>query len=257
MNCELDLKAKKELSHWELSHMINVLGNTYMKLIMIEEMQKLYNKGAFDDDFIIGSQSIELHTPLKELDSLINFQQDEFTILDRKSNNAHSFWNLFNKLNRPIVFYKTSVGYKSLYNSENYIVFKKITTDSPQTFKILGKNISIVIGTLIFETVTGHYIEDFVFEDQNKLLLEQNIEQNKQILENQKLIIKNQKIHQEEIEKIEENIKRVIKNIQEYNENNEKLKYNDFLEVERIKQEKKLKYQIKKTPLTVENIIVV
>ncbi|MCR1816263.1 hypothetical protein [Aliarcobacter butzleri] len=55
MNYSLSLKAQTDLSHWELSHIINVFGNTYMKLMMIQEMQKLYNAGATDSDFIIGS----------------------------------------------------------------------------------------------------------------------------------------------------------------------------------------------------------
>ena len=42
MNYKVEFQTRTELSHWELSHMINVLGNTYMKLTMLEEMQKLY-----------------------------------------------------------------------------------------------------------------------------------------------------------------------------------------------------------------------
>ena len=187
MNYKVEFQTRSELSHWELSHMINVLGNTYMKLTMLNEMQKLYNNGAKDKDFIIGSKSLDLRTNIMELNILIQLPREfEYTILDRKSNNADLFWETFNNLQRPIIMYKTSNGYKSLYNYENHLIFQEISTNSPQWLKTLGKSASIGLATLVFENVAEHYIDEFLFEDKDKIVIEQN---EKIIKQNDKLVI--------------------------------------------------------------------
>ena len=260
MNYKVELQTKTELSYWELSHMINVLGNTYMKLTMLDEMQKLYNNGAADTDFIIGSKSLDLRTNIMELNTLIQLPREfEYTILDRKSNNADSFWETFNSLHRPIIMYKTLDGYKSLYNYENHLVFQEISTNSPQWLKTLGKGASIVIATAVFENIAGHYIDEFLFEDKDKIVIEQNeriLEQNENILKNQELILLNQPIRNNEIDLTKEKTKQMIKNIQDFKEDT-KIEYYDFIKIEKDKLEKKLKYQLVRTPLNIENILVV
>lgn len=260
MNYKVEFKTRTELSYWELSHMINVLGNAYMKLTMLEEMQKLYNNGAEDKDFIIGSKSLDLRTSIMELNTLIQLPREfEYTILDRKSNNAESFWETFNNLQRPIVMYKTSNGYKSLYNYENHLVFQEISTNSPQWIKTLGKNASIGLATIVFENIVGHYIDEFLFEDKDKIVIEQNekiLEQNEKILKKQELILLNQPIRNNEIDLTKEKTKQIIKNIQDFKEDT-KIEYYDFIKVEKDKLENKLKYQLVKTPLNIENILMV
>ena len=261
MDYALELRATNELSHWELSHIINVLGNTYMKFTMLDEMQKLYNNGAEDKDFIIGVESLGLHLNIRELNTLITLPEEfEYTLLDRKSENADLFWETFNKLHRPIILHKTSDGYKSLYNYENYLVFNDISTNSPQWLKTLGKTASIGLGVLIFETISGHLIEDFVFQDDDSAkLVQQNnkiIHQNEMILHNQELILSEQPSDCTEIDLSKKETKQIIKNMQDYTKENT-LEYFDFIKRERDSVDEKLKRQLEKTPLKVENIFTV
>lgn len=260
MNYKVEFQTRSELSHWELSHMINVLGNTYMKLTMLNEMQKLYNNGAKDKDFIIGSKSLDLRTNIMELNILIQLPREfEYTILDRKSNNADLFWETFNNLQRPIIMYKTSNGYKSLYNYENHLIFQEISTNSPQWLKTLGKSASIGLATLVFENVAEHYIDEFLFEDKDKIVIEQNekiIKQNENILKNQELILLNQPMRNNEIDLTKERTKQLIKNLQDFKEDT-KIEYYDFIKLEKDKLENKLKYQLARTPLNIENILMV
>lgn len=260
MNYKVEFQTRTELSYWELSHMINVLGNTYMKLTMLDEMQKLYNNGAEDKDFIIGSKSLDLRTNIMELNTLIQLPREfEYTILDRKSNNADSFWETFNSIQRPIIMYKTSNGYKSLYNYGNHLIFQEISTNSPQWLKTLGKGASIGLATLVFENVAGHYIDEFLFEDKDKIVIEQNeriIKQNENILKNQELILLNQPIRNNEIDLTKERTKQLIKNLQDFKEDT-KIEYYDFIKLEKDKLEKKLKYQLARTPLNIEKILMV
>lgn len=187
------------------------------------------------------------------LNTLIQLPREfEYTILDRKSNNAESFWETFNNLQRPIVMYKTSNGYKSLYNYENHLVFQEISTNSPQWIKTLGKNASIGLATIVFENIVGHYIDEFLFEDKDKIV----IEQNEKILKKQELILLNQPIRNNEIDLTKEKTKQIIKNIQDFKEDT-KIEYYDFIKVEKDKLENKLKYQLVKTPLNIENILMV
>ena len=260
MNYKVEFQTRTELSYWELSHMINVLGNTYMKLTMLDEMQKLYNNGAEDKDFIIGSKSLDLRTNIMELNALIQLPREfEYTILDRKSNNADSFWKTFNSIQRPIIMYKTSNGYKSLYNYENHLIFQEISTNSPQWLKTLGTSASIGLATLVFENVAGHYINEFLFEDKEKIVIEQNeriIDQNENILKNQELILLNHTIRNNEIDLTKERTKQLIKNLQDFEEDI-KIEYYDFIKVEKDKLERKLKYQLARTPLNIEKILMV
>lgn len=260
MNYVVELKSTTELSHWELSHTLNVLGNTYMKLTMLNEMQKLYNNGANDNDFVIGVKSLDLHINISELDTLIQIPiESEYTILDRKSENAESFWSVFNSLHRPIILYKTQNGYKSLYNSENYLIFKNIDTNSPQWLKTLGKSASIELAKIVFTAITGHYITDFVFEDNTQELIEQNnraIEQNENILHNQEFMLIEQPENSQGIDLTQEKTKQVIKNMQNFSEDIE-IEYYDFINRERENLKNKLKNQLKKTPLKVEDVFTV
>jgi len=122
-----------------------------MKLTMLYEMQILYNDGATDNDFIIGSKSLDLRTNVSELNTLIQLPFNfEYTVLGRKSEDAGSFWDIFNSLHRPIILYKIDDGYKSLYTFENYILFQDISTNSPPSLKTIGRKASIVIGALVF-----------------------------------------------------------------------------------------------------------
>ena len=260
MNYVVELKSTTELSHWELSHTLNVLGNTYMKLTMLNEMQKLYNDGANDNDFVIGVKSLDLHINISELDTLIQIPtESEYTILDRKSEDAESFWSIFNSLHRPIILHKTQNGYKSLYNSENYLIFKNIDTNSPQWLKTLGKSASIELAKVVFTAITGHYITDFVFEDNTQRLIEQNdriIEQNENILHNQELILIEQPENSPEVDLTQEKTKQVIKNMQNFSEDIE-IEYYDFINRERENLKNKLKNQLEKTPLKVEDVFTV
>jgi len=249
VNYSLSLKARTDLSHWELSHIINVFGNTYMKLMMIQEMQKLYNAGATDSDFIIGSQSLELHVNIHELDTAIQIPNiDEYTIQDRKSENADSFWKLFHKLHRPIIFYKTSHGYKSLYNFENSFIIKGIETNSPQSFKLNGKEIIFNLAIMILSPIIGHPVQELVYGNSNAqierqlqriLTNQENAEEERRELRNQMIIL--ERDNKALIQKLDQTFQ------------NENIDYYEFLKAQQKIIEERFNQQIIKTPMIVED----
>jgi len=249
MNYSLSLKAQSSLSHWELSHIINVFGNTYMKLMMIQEMQKLYNAGATDSDFIIGSESLELHINIHELSVLIEIPNtDEYTIQDRKSENADSFWKLFHKLHRPIVFYKTANGYKSLYNYENSLIIKEIETNSPPNFKLNGKDIMFNLAFMILGNVLGPPIQEILYGNSNTQI-EQQLQQgliNQEIAQEERVELHNQMII------LEKNNHALIQKFNQASQN-ANIDYYDFLQRQQQVIEKRFEKQIIKTPMIVQD----
>ena len=279
MSYALTLEGYVELSHWELSHVLNIVGNTYMKLTMIHEMQKLYDNDARDEDFIIGAESLELHINIKELDNLIQIPNtNEYTFLDRKSLDANSFWKLFHSLHRPIVFYKTSEGYKSLYNYENSLIFSKIETNSPQSIKTIGKNISFKLLEMSLSAIVGHEVLSLVYNNQSIARIEESLDKNTQIIKhiqddnlllheqnnniiiNQKRIINNQNALLEQNEEITNKqlgyLKKddflMIRKIEEAH-SIENIQYLDFLKKQQKIIEIKYNRQFEKTPLIVQD----
>lgn len=234
MNYKLTMLSQTELSHWELSHIINVFGNTYMKLTMLYEMQKLYDSGAADNDFILGSSSLELHTNINELNTPVRFSNaNEYTTIDRKSNDAASFWELFHKLHRPIIFYRTDNGYQSLYSFQNAIIFSAIETNSPQRFKVNGKAIVIELSKMIMSSIVGYETLNLVYGNETARLLEQNNQQiiinQESIAENRELILRGQSIEQKQIDTLKEDNERILKQLNQVYMH-EHIEYEPFIE---------------------------
>lgn len=120
---------------------------------------------------------------------------------------------------------------------------------SQQQHKTLGKGAAIELAKIIFTSITGHYITDFVFEDNTQKL----IEQNKNILHNRELILLNQPANTKELDLTQEKIKLTIKNMQDLSKDIE-IEYYDFIDRERENLKYRLKNQLEKTPLNVENV---
>jgi len=249
MNYSLSLKAQTSLSHWELSHTINVFGNTYMKLMMIREMQKLYNVGATDSDFIIGSKSLELHVNMHELDIAIEIPNtDEYTIQDRKSENADSFWKLFHKLHRPIIFYKTTNGYKSLYNYENSFIIKEIKTNSPPSFKLSGKDIMLNLAIMILSPIVGPPIQELIYGNNNA----QVERQLQQVLINQADAQEERRELHNQMIILERDNNALIKRFKQTSQS-ENIDYYEFLKTQQKILEERFNQQIIKTPMIVQD----
>jgi len=109
-------------------------------------MQKLYNKGATDRDFIISNESLNYDVDISMFDNYFQVRDPELKNhidLNSKRNNAQEFWNTFHKLHRPMVYYKSDQGYKSLYNSSNIIIFNKLALNSPPYLGFIGDSTAI------------------------------------------------------------------------------------------------------------------
>ncbi len=158
MNYKTTLRATDYQPHWNMEQTISMLGTYYMKLTIIEEMNKLYDRGFRDNDIILARSSLELSTKFSDLDKSkqINIDNESFVILEEKSINANSFWKTFHRLKRPSVLYKINNEYKFVYTQEHALRFEQIETNSPQLYKLISKNIALL---WLLDTVGTHYAE--------------------------------------------------------------------------------------------------
>lgn len=246
MNYEIVLQSEIELPHWLLAKSILLLGNSSMKLIQLKQMQILYNEGASDEDFIIGRKSLDAYLNTKILNDYvrIDVEQDSYINLNRKSTDADSFWGTFQRLHRPLIFYRTSFGYKSLYDYNNSMVFKNVGVNSPTVYRILGE-IALDIGLFIGGVHIGNQSTEDVIRNSNKNT-NMIIQEQRQITENHKISSLKQDIIMEQNKVLIEQNNRIITLLQS---NKIDLEYAEFILKEKKEVEEQLKSSLDKLPL--------
>lgn len=273
----LTLQANIKQPYWMLSQTIQDIGNSVMKLVQINEMQKLYENGAEDNDFIIGSSSLPLDVNMETLGRPLPITQedDKFIELGRKSNDAKSFWELFHSLHRPIIFYKTSEGYKSLYNSNNFIEFTSIDINSPHKYKIKAKKALKELGLIVVGIMVEKAIDSGI-EHSNEIYqrlshkpsqgIEQHlpyiepsiypiIESNPSELNKLDLILENQESMRKQIQTLNQDNQTLLKKLDTLKR--EETNYLPFLNLEKEKIEYELKRKLEKRPLIVKDFEIV
>ncbi len=181
MNYRTTLRATNYQPHWNMEQTISMLGTYYMKLTIIEEMHKLYDRGFRDDDIILARSSLELTTSFNDLNKSkqINIEHESFVILEEKSIDPDSFWKTFHRLKRPAVLYKINNEYKFLYTQEHALRFEQIETNSPQLYKLISKGVALL---WLLDIVGTHYAE-VILNNIDKTVISA-IENNNQIYTN-------------------------------------------------------------------------
>lgn len=169
MNYKSTLRAVQYQPHWGLEQTISMLGTYYMKLTIIEEMNKLYNRGIRDSDILLATSSLDLTTRFKDLEENqeINIDDESFVILEEKSIDASSFWKTFHKLKRPAVLYRENDNYKFVYTQEHALKFENIETNSPQLYKLFAGGAALL---WILNTAGTHYAEKVLDKIDDKVL---------------------------------------------------------------------------------------
>jgi len=163
MNYKSTLRSVHNQPHWSLEQTISMLGTYYMKLTIIEEMNKLYNRGIHDSDIVLATSSLNLNTKFNDLEQTqhINIDNESFLILEEKSIDANSFWKTFHKLKRPAVFYRENGNYKFVYTQEHALKFENIETNSPQLYKLVSSGVAFL---WLLNIVGTHYVEKVLDE---------------------------------------------------------------------------------------------
>ncbi len=234
MTDEIILQSDRTLSNWHLAKTIMFLTNISMKLIQIKEMQLLYDKGYTDDDFIISKKSFDDYIDINVFNREVVLDNNidlDYVRFSSKSNNAKDFWKKFHQLNKPMIFYRVGNNqYKSLYDGKNSIVFKEISVNSPNIFRIIGE---VVIELGLF--IGGQYLSNQSTEEVIKKI---EMNRNEIVHHNSRTESRLRKIEDNQREIMRQN--RIIIDILKNKQYEDNIKYEKFLLNEKEKLGKRL-----------------
>jgi len=247
--------------HWMMGHTINFLGAYYMKLSMLESMEKLYADGANDSDFIIATRSFDLYSTVPKESEIYNIENyDDFVFLESKARDAKSFWKKFHNLQRPIIMCRNAQGmYKPIYVDKQALSFTKIELNSPHKYHLNGKKVLAILAEGIIVYGLNTSLDTIFGQDRQIININQEIdihnEQPNQIdlLNAQDEIRYNQRQLQEMIRGQEENNREMLQEIREFRQDTER-RQQPFIQNEQEMLMKKFNYKLHKVPLMVNDL---
>ena len=261
MNINTVFQSSTIQPHWMMGHTVTFLGEYYMKLSMLESMEKLYADGAHDSDFIIATRSFDLYSTVpKEAEKYTIENYDDFVFLESKERDAKSFWKKFHSLQRPIIMCRNSHGkYEPIYIDEQALSFTKIELNSPHKYHLNGKKVLAILAEGIIVYGLNTSLDSIFGQDRQIININQEIHiHNEQpthidLLNGQDEIRHNQRLLREMIRGQEENNREMLQEIRTYKQDTQR-RQEPFIQNEQEILMKKLDYKLHKVPLMVNDL---
>jgi hypothetical protein len=139
MNGEIaivDVVAEAEVPIWSVNNFLENVSSNYLKVISLREICIRFAAGAHDADFVIAGQSFDVfpkrHGP--------SYGKSALVPLEWKERSPDRFWQLFKRLQRPIVLAQRDREFSPIYdiNSDQALQLKRLTLNSPLSFSFQG-----------------------------------------------------------------------------------------------------------------------
>lgn len=141
---------------WTINHFFKSYCDNYVKLVLLTRLCTVYQNGISSNEIVVSAKSIPVVSDKADIDRFLYYNSDivEYAV---KEENPHKFWEIFNRCERPMIYYRE--GYDGLvplydYFGEEAIKVRKISYNSPVDSLIDG-----VVGPLIDLAEAKHRYE--------------------------------------------------------------------------------------------------